>query len=123
MTSTPHSPFIILLVIIFNNFAITKLNIKSFLLAFLGASIDQLTLKHVAKTVALVDLSDHVIDVVFTIFDENMDGQLSNREFVAVMKNRLMRGLEKPKDTGFVKFMHSILKCAKETKPVLLDVI
>lgn len=88
-----------------------------------GASIDQLTLKHVAKTVALVDLSDHVIDCVFTIFDENMDGQLSNREFVAVMKNRLMRGLEKPKDTGFVKFMHSVLKCAKETKPVLLDVI
>ncbi|XP_055639199.1 calcium uptake protein 1 homolog, mitochondrial-like isoform X2 [Toxorhynchites rutilus septentrionalis] len=86
-----------------------------------GASIDQATLKHVAKTVALVELSDHVIDVVFTIFDENMDGQLSNREFVAVMKNRLMRGLEKPKDTGFVKLMHSILKCAKDTKPVLLD--
>lgn len=36
-----------------------------------GASIDQATLKHVAKTVALVELSDHVIDVVFTIFDEN----------------------------------------------------
>uniref|UniRef100_A0A336LVV2 CSON002669 protein n=1 Tax=Culicoides sonorensis TaxID=179676 RepID=A0A336LVV2_CULSO len=86
-----------------------------------GASIDQQTLKHVAKTVAMVELSDHVIDVVFTIFDDNMDGQLSNREFVAVMKNRLLRGLEKPKDTGFVKLMHSILKCAKDTKPVLLD--
>ncbi|XP_065085054.1 calcium uptake protein 1 homolog, mitochondrial isoform X2 [Ochlerotatus camptorhynchus] len=86
-----------------------------------GASIDQATLKHVAKTVAMVELTDHVIDVVFTIFDENMDGQLSNREFVAVMKNRLLRGLEKPKDTGFVKLMHSILKCAKDTKPVLLD--
>ncbi|XP_055591843.1 calcium uptake protein 1 homolog, mitochondrial-like isoform X1 [Uranotaenia lowii] len=86
-----------------------------------GASIDQATLKHVAKTVALVELTDHVIDVVFTIFDENMDGQLSNREFVSVMKNRLLRGLEKPKDTGFVKLMHSILKCAKDTKPVLLD--
>lgn len=36
-----------------------------------GASIDQQTLKHVAKTVAHVDLSDHVINVVFTIFDEN----------------------------------------------------
>ncbi|XP_037910646.1 calcium uptake protein 1 homolog, mitochondrial isoform X3 [Hermetia illucens] len=87
-----------------------------------GASIDQATLKHVAKTVAHVNLSDHVIDVVFTIFDENMDGQLSNREFVAVMKNRLLRGLEKPKDTGFIKLIHSILKCAKETKPVLLDI-
>lgn len=39
-----------------------------------GASIDQATLKHVAKTVAHVDLSDHVINVVFTIFDENLDG-------------------------------------------------
>ncbi|XP_071455464.1 calcium uptake protein 1 homolog, mitochondrial isoform X2 [Hetaerina americana] len=87
-----------------------------------GASIDQGTLKHVAKTVAHVDLSDHVIDVVFTIFDENMDGQLSNREFVAVMKNRLLRGLEKPKDTGFVKLIQSVIKCAKETKPTLLDI-
>lgn len=87
-----------------------------------GASIDQGTLKHVAKTVAHVDLSDHVIDVVFTIFDENLDGQLSNREFVAVMKNRLLRGLEKPKDTGFVKLIQSVIKCAKETKPTLLDI-
>uniref|UniRef100_A0A1B6E3W6 EF-hand domain-containing protein n=1 Tax=Clastoptera arizonana TaxID=38151 RepID=A0A1B6E3W6_9HEMI len=87
-----------------------------------GASIDQATLKHVAKTVAHVDLSDHVINVVFTIFDENLDGQLSNREFVAVMKNRLLRGLEKPKDTGFVKFIHSVIKCTKETKPVFFDI-
>lgn len=50
-----------------------------------------------------------------------VDNQLSNREFVAVMKNRLLRGLEKPKDTGFVKLIHSMLKCAKDTKPVLLD--
>ncbi|XP_052752465.1 calcium uptake protein 1 homolog, mitochondrial-like isoform X1 [Galleria mellonella] len=86
-----------------------------------GASIDQPTLRHVAKTVAHVDLDPHVINVVFTIFDENMDGQLSNREFVAVMKNRLLRGLEKPKDTGFVKLMHSLIKCARDTKPAILD--
>lgn len=87
-----------------------------------GASIDEATLKHVAKTVAHVDLRDHVIDVVFTLFDENMDGQLSNKEFVAVMKEQLQRGLEKPKDTGFVKLMDSIWKCARLKKPVLLDV-
>ena len=29
------------------------------------------TLKHVAKTVAHVDLSDHLVDVVFTIFDDD----------------------------------------------------
>jgi len=29
------------------------------------------TLKHVAKTVAHVNLSDHLVDVVFVLFDEN----------------------------------------------------
>ncbi|OXA52924.1 calcium uptake protein 1 homolog, mitochondrial isoform X2 [Folsomia candida] len=82
-----------------------------------GAAIDQSTLKHVARTVAHVELSDHIVDVVFTLFDENMDGQLSNREFVAVMKNRLMRGLEKPKDTGFFKLLRSTGRCAKESLP------
>ncbi|CAG9785175.1 unnamed protein product [Diatraea saccharalis] len=86
-----------------------------------GASIDQPTLIHVARTVAHVELDPHVINVVFTLFDENMDGQLSNREFVAVMKNRILRGLEKPKDTGFVKLMHSLVKCARDTKPAILD--
>ncbi|XP_073970938.1 mitochondrial calcium uptake 1 isoform X2 [Rhodnius prolixus] len=86
-----------------------------------GASIDRATLKHVAKTVAHVDLSDHVIAVVFTIFDENLDDQLSNREFIAVMKNRLLRGLEKPKDTGFVKLIQSLAKCARENRPTLFD--
>lgn len=29
------------------------------------------TLVHVAKTVAHVDLSEHLVDLVFTLFDEN----------------------------------------------------
>jgi len=86
-----------------------------------GASIEPSTLKHVAKTVAHVDLNDHVIETVFTIFDENQDGQLSKHEFIAVMKDRMKRGLEKPKDTGFIKFIHSAVKCAKQTRPTLLD--
>lgn len=55
--------------------------------------MDPGTLKHVARTVAKVTLSDHLIDVVFTIFDENGDNELSNKEFISVMKRRLMRGL------------------------------
>ena len=65
-----------------------------------GASISPATLKHVAKVCANVDLSDHLVEVIFTIFDEDGDGALSNKEFVSVMKNKLKRGLEKPKDTG-----------------------
>ena len=36
-----------------------------------GASIDKAILKHVSKTVSGVELSDHVINIVFDIFDEN----------------------------------------------------
>ncbi|OTF77730.1 hypothetical protein BLA29_005002 [Euroglyphus maynei] len=75
-----------------------------------GASIDQTTLKHVAKTVAHVHLSDHLIDVIFTIFDDDEDGQLSHKEFIAIMKERLRRGLSKPKDTGFMQIMHTVWK-------------
>lgn len=46
------------------------------------------TLKHVAKTVAHVDLSDHIIQVVYTIFDENSEF-LSMIHFI----NRLLRKL------------------------------
>ena len=77
-------------------------------------------MKHVAKTVANVDLSDHVINVVFVLFDENGDGKLSNKEFVSVMKQRAMRGLEKPKDTGIGKILSAVTKCAKETRPTIL---
>ncbi|XP_041032358.1 calcium uptake protein 1, mitochondrial isoform X2 [Carcharodon carcharias] len=80
-----------------------------------GASIDKATMKHVARTVARVELSDHVCDVVFALFDSDGNGELSNREFISIMKQRLMRGLEKPKDTGFTRLMRAMWKCAQET--------
>jgi hypothetical protein len=80
-----------------------------------GASIDQATLKHVAKVCANIELSDHVVEVIFTIFDEDGDGALSNKEFVAVMKNKLKRGLEKPKDTGLTNFLSAVVNCSKLT--------
>lgn len=80
-----------------------------------GASIDKNILKHVAKTVANVDLGDHVVDVVFCLFDENGDGKLSHQEFVSVMKKRWLRGLQNPKDTGFVRLLNAFVHCTKET--------
>ncbi|XP_067876556.1 calcium uptake protein 1, mitochondrial isoform X2 [Heterodontus francisci] len=80
-----------------------------------GASIDKATMKQVARTVARVELSDHVCDVVFALFDSDGNGELSNREFISIMKQRLMRGLEKPKDTGFTRLMRAMWKCAQET--------
>ncbi|XP_074152969.1 calcium uptake protein 1, mitochondrial isoform X2 [Sminthopsis crassicaudata] len=80
-----------------------------------GASLDKATMQQVAKTVAKVELSDHVCDVVFALFDCDGNGELSNKEFVSIMKQRLMRGLEKPKDMGFTRLMKAMWKCAQET--------
>jgi len=82
---------------------------------YAGSDIDKETLKQVAKTVASEDISDHIIDVVFTAFDEDGNGTLSNKEFVAVMKRRLMRGLEKPKDTGLFRLLEAAWVCAVKT--------
>ncbi|VDD76492.1 unnamed protein product [Mesocestoides corti] len=79
-----------------------------------GAAVDQATFLHVAKVVANVQLSPHLVDVVFTLFDENDDGQLSYKEFVQVMKNRLYRGLDKPMDTGFIRFINAIFYCTHQ---------
>jgi len=85
-----------------------------------GAPIDRATMQHVARTVAHVELSDHLTDVVFTLFDNDGDGKLSNKEFVSVMKQRAMRGLEKPKDMGISRIFSSLLKCSSDLKPAIL---
>ena len=39
-------------------------------------------------------LNSHVVHVVFQLFDVDGDGKLSHKEFVAVMKDRLLRGTQ-----------------------------
>lgn len=39
-------------------------------------------------------LSKHLIDTVFAIFDQDGDGLLSYKEFIAIMKERLHRGFK-----------------------------
>lgn len=40
------------------------------------------------------NLSPHLVHTVFAIFDEDGDGLLSYREFIAIMKDRLHRGFK-----------------------------
>ncbi|XP_015437549.1 PREDICTED: calcium uptake protein 3, mitochondrial [Dufourea novaeangliae] len=50
-------------------------------------------------------LSDHLIDTVFVLFDEDGDGQLSYKEFIAIMKDRLHRGFKsQQRREGFQAF-------------------
>ena len=39
-----------------------------------------------------IKLTHHLVNIVFKIFDEDHDGKLSYKEFVGVMKERLLRG-------------------------------
>jgi len=85
-----------------------------------GAPIERSTMKHVSRTVAHVELSEHLVDVVFTLFDDNGDGMLSNKEFVSVMKQRAKRGLEKPKEIGISRVFTSLAKCAADCRPPVM---
>ncbi|XP_044764916.1 calcium uptake protein 3, mitochondrial isoform X2 [Coccinella septempunctata] len=50
-------------------------------------------------------LSPHLIHTVFAIFDDDGDGLLSYREFIAIMKDRLHRGFKSyPKNEGWEAF-------------------
>ena len=44
------------------------------------------------------------------------DGKLSNKEFVSVMKNRVQRGLDKPKELGLSRIVAAMWKCARKTQ-------
>ncbi|XP_014270533.1 calcium uptake protein 3, mitochondrial isoform X2 [Halyomorpha halys] len=54
-------------------------------------------------------LSRHLVHTVFAIFDEDGDGQLSYREFIAIMKDRLHRGFKtNTKSEGWDAFKHCV---------------
>ncbi|KAG4068362.1 hypothetical protein HA402_007882 [Bradysia odoriphaga] len=54
-------------------------------------------------------LSKHLIDTVFAIFDEDGDGLLSYKEFIAIMKDRLHRGFKSTaKSEGWDAFKHCL---------------
>uniref|UniRef100_A0A914P9B7 EF-hand domain-containing protein n=1 Tax=Panagrolaimus davidi TaxID=227884 RepID=A0A914P9B7_9BILA len=78
-----------------------------------GKPLTKEMLMKTARRVAGVRLTEHLVDVVVTLFDEDLDGELSHKEFVAVMKKRMQRGLEKPKDTGFFRILDAGWECGK----------
>ncbi|XP_015185912.1 PREDICTED: calcium uptake protein 3, mitochondrial isoform X2 [Polistes dominula] len=54
-------------------------------------------------------LSSHILDTVFALFDEDGDGQLSYKEFIAIMKDRLKRGFKsQPRTEGREAFKYCV---------------
>ena len=86
-----------------------------------GKSLSKELLIKVARKIAKVHLTDNLVDVVITLFDDNGDGELSHKEFVALMKKRMQRGLEKPKDTGLLRLLDAVWECSKRQAVAYLE--
>nr|XP_057942060.1 calcium uptake protein 2, mitochondrial isoform X2 [Doryrhamphus excisus] len=56
------------------------------------------------------DLSENVLDTVFKLFDMDGDNCLSHKEFIGVMKDRVLRGLKVHPQNGFSGYW----KCVKQ---------
>ncbi|XP_060911985.1 calcium uptake protein 2, mitochondrial [Labrus mixtus] len=55
------------------------------------------------------NLSENVLDTVFKLFDMDGDNRLSHKEFIGVMKDRVLRGLKVQPQSGFSGYW----KCVK----------
>ncbi|XP_062844403.1 calcium uptake protein 2, mitochondrial isoform X2 [Trichomycterus rosablanca] len=65
--------------------------------------------KRAVKIATGQELSENVLDTVFKIFDLDGDNCLSHKEFIAVMKDRMLRGLRVQSQQGVSGFW----KCVK----------
>ncbi|KAJ6662317.1 hypothetical protein lerEdw1_012481, partial [Lerista edwardsae] len=65
--------------------------------------------KRAVKVATGQELSDNILDTIFTIFDLDGDNCLSHAEFLDILKNRMHRGLRVPQQQG----AHGYWKCVK----------
>lgn len=79
---------------------------KTFRVHFIYFALSNLTFLNIPTTLTVgefqravkictgASLSQHVVRIVFLIFDQDGDGRLSDREFIAIMRDRIHRGLQ-----------------------------
>lgn len=72
-------------------------NLEDFAIAmqmynFANRSIGQEEFVRAVFVATSIKLTQHLVNTVFKIFDEDHDGKLSHKEFIGVMKDRLHRG-------------------------------
>ncbi|XP_022232130.2 calcium uptake protein 1 homolog, mitochondrial [Drosophila obscura] len=82
-----------------------------------GLNVSRQTLSHIAHVVVGVQLTDHIIDIIFTIFDTDDNGVLSRKEFYETLRDRMSRSSKK-KAPHLASVMGVACKCAAQ---VLID--
>ncbi|GLT76151.1 hypothetical protein SLA2020_478270 [Shorea laevis] len=95
----------------FKNFAELHRKLQPFSLALFsyGKVNGQLTkedLQRAAFHVCGVSLTDNVVEIIFHVFDSNLDGNLSADEFLRVMHKRI-KDVTQPVESGISGFLHN----------------
>ena len=93
----------------------------AFMLDAIGVPVRDLLRRGEASEGRFLRCDDLELDLYSRVAKRGeLSQELSNKEFVSVMKQRAMRGLEKPKDTGIGKIFSAVTKCAGDTRPTIL---
>ncbi|XP_053314755.1 calcium uptake protein 3, mitochondrial isoform X3 [Spea bombifrons] len=84
-------------------------NLEDFAIAmqmynFASRSIGQDEFKRAVYVATGLKLSPHLVNTVFKIFDVDKDDQLSYKEFIGIMKDRLHRGFREPRKHGLIGY-------------------
>lgn len=78
-----------------------------------GVPVSEQEFKRAAKAVSGVILPDHIVHLIFILFDSNGDGELDKKEFVKIMKDAAGRGLNRAKDLGVIRGFRGFVDCLK----------
>lgn len=75
------------------------MNLEDFQLALqfhmqANRSISEKEFQRAVKISSGFELDPKIVEVIYKVFDEDGDGNLSYKEFIAVLKDRLKRGLQ-----------------------------
>ncbi|XP_063193164.1 calcium uptake protein 3, mitochondrial isoform X4 [Chroicocephalus ridibundus] len=94
-------------------------NLEDFTIAmqmynFASRSIGQDEFKRAVYVATGVKLSPHLVNTVFKIFDVDRDDQLSYKEFVGIMKDRLSRGFRETPKSGWKEYYSCVMTVTSE---------
>ncbi|XP_017690933.1 PREDICTED: calcium uptake protein 3, mitochondrial isoform X4 [Lepidothrix coronata] len=94
-------------------------NLEDFTIAmqmynFASRSIGQDEFKRAVYVATGVKLSPHLVNTVFKIFDVDRDDQLSYKEFIGIMKDRLNRGFRETPRYGWKEYYSCVMTVTSE---------
>ncbi|XP_038034404.1 calcium uptake protein 3, mitochondrial isoform X5 [Anas acuta] len=94
-------------------------NLEDFTIAmqmynFASRSIGQDEFKRAVYVATGVKLSPHLVNTVFKIFDVDRDDQLSYKEFIGIMKDRLNRGFRESPKSGWKEYYSCVMTVTSE---------